>query len=261
MRSLRSLQQNLQGYLLRQEATIFADIISTRVTSSARLDIYRDGYFLRLLDALANDYPVLKTLVGAEKFTELGTRYINALPSVFRSVRWFGQQLPAFLRAQQDLVNQDWLPELAEFEWLLTEAFDEADLTCIDLTTMAAIAPDQWPTMFFTLHPSVRRFDLNWNVVTLWNHAQENKPLVPAQHETMMPWVIYRHNLDVQFYSLPPAEAYMLDAMLAQENFAEICAGLCEWVAEADAPMTAASLLKRFVEDSMIIEVQHVSTT
>lgn len=254
MRSLKTLQHNLQEYMLNQQTTIFTDVISTtEVTSTTRLDIYRDGYFLRLLDVLINDYPVLKKLIGDDKFIELGTDYIKTTPSTFRSVRWFGKEFSSFLRAQKNFPLLQ--VELTHFEWSLTEAFDAADIPTIDLATMAAVRAQQWPEMTFKLHPSVRRLDLQWNVVKLWHQAQEEKPLRPRQQKKLMHWVIYRHHHDVQFYSLPPAEAYMLDAMLAQINFADICEGLCQWIDTKVAATMAASVLKRFIQDGMISDV------
>ncbi|MES2217531.1 MAG: DNA-binding domain-containing protein [Pseudomonadota bacterium] len=256
MRSLSVLQNYFQEYLLQHQTAIYQDIISTsQVTSETRLAIYRDAYFLRLLEVLSGDYEILKKLLGAKQFDQLGKQYIMATPSRFRSVRWFGKQLPTFMRENNYFAKESWLLEMAEFEWQLTEAFDAADIAGIDFNTMAAIPPQRWPEMVFKLHPGVRRLDFNWNVVSLWKKAHDNKILKPKKNNFTIPWLIYREHQEVQFYSLAAPDQFMIDAMLAQENFATICEGLCEWVAADAAAVTAASLLKRFIQDGLVIEV------
>ncbi len=43
--------------------------------------------------------------------------------------------------------------------------------------------------------------------------------------------------------------------MLSQDSFGEICAGLCEWVDEAQAPARAAGMLRAWVDEGWIAQV------
>jgi hypothetical protein len=256
MRVLAELQKDFQQYLMGDNAAIQAEIISTeKVSASARLDVYRNAYFARLLEVFHLDYPALHTLLGDHEFMLLTRRYIDTNPSQYRSIRWFGNNLAAFLEQRTPYADNLILAEMARFEWSLTEAFDAPDEAVMSLEDMATIPFDKWPEMFFRMHVAVRKVDFTWNITQLWKAAEANESLSPEQHPQPINYVIWRKNYEVQFTSLSPDEAYMLDAMITGTNFGDICEGLCEWVEPEEVAMHAASLLKRYIIDGMVRQV------
>ena len=77
MRELRELQADFQNYLLQQNPCITFDIIgTTTVPVITRLNIYRDAYYLRLIEAFQQDYPALQALLGEKHFEQLCRNYI-----------------------------------------------------------------------------------------------------------------------------------------------------------------------------------------
>lgn len=255
MHDLRELQIDFQNYLLKQNSNIQQHIISTEnVPAVARLGIYRDAYYLRLIEVLQNDYPVLHAMLGDEEFDQLCRKYIDSYPSAFRSARWYGQELKSFLKTTEPYSNHSYLSEMADFEWLLTEAFDAADGAIMSLDDIAIIPPEKWPEMRFTINPALRRINLFWNVVAIWEAHNQNQELAPTQSEVSTNWMIWRRDLQIHFYSLPVDEAYMIDAIIKGDHFGSICEGLCEWIDELNVSMHAATLLKRFILDGLVID-------
>jgi len=51
-------------------------------------------------------------------------------------------------------------------------------------------------------------------------------------------------------------EAWALDAMMKHLSFGEICAGLCQWLAEDQAAPRAAALLRGWVDEGWIAAVE-----
>ncbi|HEX4045598.1 MAG TPA: DNA-binding domain-containing protein [Gammaproteobacteria bacterium] len=250
--NLQQLQNQFQNYLLTQDATIQPAIVSTQVSAATRLEIYRQAYYLRLLEALMQDYTGLQQCMGSAAFEQLGCDFIDAYPSHYRSIRWFGKELVDFMQSTPAYQAQPWLIEMARFEWLLTEAFDAADQSIVTLEQMAAVPFEQWPLLSFQLHPAVRRLELTWNIVPIWNSYQEETAtpeLVGTANR--VPWLIWRHE-DVLFRSLAADEAYLLDALLSGENFGMICQGLCVWLPEEQVALYAAQELKRLILDQVI---------
>jgi hypothetical protein len=260
LRDLKQLQIHFQDYLLHQCLTVQNEVISTsKMSALKRLDIYRDGYYLRLVEALQQDYPVLHRILGDEDFDQLGRSYINVYPSPFRSVRWFGNGLSNFMQDADPYSDNPWLIEMAGFEWLLTESFDAQDSHVITLADMANIPFENWPGLRFSLHPSLRRLSLRWNIVPIWNEMKEQESFIePVQTDAFSSWIIWRKAYEVQFCSLQNEEAYMVDAMASGQTFSAICEGLCEWVDEQEVAVYAATLLKRFIMDELITEVSSV---
>lgn len=252
MSNLNQLQQNFQNYLMLQDSSIQHHILNTeKVSIEQRLNIYRDAYSLRLLEVLTLDYPVLHTLLGHEAFETLGYEYLAAYPSTFQSVRWFGDALPAFVE-KASIATQPVIAEMAYFEHALSQVFDERDCDVVTLEQMAAIPFEQWPMMHFQLVAAFRRLNVEWNIVPIWNAVNEEQTPVVEKSADSMHLLIWRREREVQFCTLTSDEAYMVDAMYTGKTFAEICEGLCEWVAEEEVAMHAATLLKRFILDELI---------
>lgn len=257
MRDLRKTQKQLQNFILQKRSSIDKEIIeSDNVSIHDRLEIYHNAYYSRLLDALKQDYPVLLAYIDNESFDVLGLQYIHQHPSPYRSIRWFGDTFSEFLRESNLDESALWQVELAEFEWLLTIAFDAPDARVVTLEEMAMIPLDKWPYICFELHPSIQRLTLYWNIVSLWNtYKEENRLIKPLRANKLAQWIIWRKELSIHFYSLSPDEAYLIEAMIANKNFGSICEGLCQWVDEDNVASHAASLLKRFIIDKMLTNI------
>lgn len=256
MRELFDLQSNFQNYLLDKSTSIINAVVDREpVSATARLNVYRESYYLRLIEALALDYEVIRALVGEEEFDQIAFEYIQEHPSSFRSIRWYGEKFSDFLKKKTD---QECLIEMAQFEWLLTEAFDAADSTVITLENMAAIPPKKWPKIRFKLHPSLRSLTLTTNAVAIWqSYTEQNIALTPEQTSSPVTWIIWRKELDVHFRSLTQAEAFMLQALATHQSFKTLCEGLSTWLEPENIALEAALFLKRLITDQLIIDITY----
>lgn len=255
MSALRRLQKDFQCYLLRPTPDMESAVLDTdRASARVRLGVYADAYRLRLLEALQIDYPALHSLVGDETFDRLGRAYIDAHPSRHFSIRWFGQNLAAFLRHSPPYCDFPVAAEMADFEWAMTLAFDAADATPLSLAAMAEIPPSAWADMRLLPQASVQRLNLEWNVPVFWKaiDAGETPDAPPSRAPYPVGWVVWRHELMTYFRSIEVDEAFALDALCAGQTFAQICEGLCEWIDPQHAAAHAAGMLKQWVSDGML---------
>jgi hypothetical protein len=255
MTKLIELEQPFQNYLLHENNDILQHVVgTTKVPVDVRLSIYGHAYRARLHEALMTTYSVLHGYLGDEQFETLCYEYIDAHPSHFRSVRWFGDELPNFLNEHYH--EYPYLAELAQFEWTMALVFDAADSDVLPLADMQAILPEAWIDMRLAVHPSVHRLSLSWNVVQIWQAvSNDESPEEPQQTEASVDWLLWRNDRVSQFSSLAVDEAWAIDAMINGATFGEICEGLCQWVDEENAGMHAASLLKGWIMAGLITEV------
>jgi hypothetical protein len=258
VKNLTRLQGIFQDFILNDDPAIAAEVIgTTRVDAATRLGIYANAYRLRLLEALDTDYPGLHTIAGDEEFDRLGRAYVDAHPSSFRSLRWFGDRMGEFLRATAPWCDYPVFAEMAAFEWAMSDAFDASDTVLATVEDMAAVAANAWPALRFTPHDSLRRLDLHWNVPTVWKAIDtEQDPPNLEESELPVAWLVWRRDLRTYFRSLDVAEAWALDAMLRGEPFSFLCEGLTEWIDSQNVPMHAAALLKRWLSDGLIREIR-----
>lgn len=283
MPPLADLQSDFQSFLLHGGEHMRRRVADTaKVDAWTRLAIYYDAYRLRLLEALAANYPVLRAWMGAEAFENLGIAYLEAFPSHHFSLRWFGHRLAEHLAgAFPD--RPDW-SEMASLEWALSEAFDAANDKAIKVEEMAAVPMEAWPSMRLQFHLSVRRLNLRWNVPVLWkaidpsletqaNACRAENSAMPAAEEQAatgpaaaglpapeaaehpQSWLIWRQDLKTWFRSLSVDEAWALDAMRAGENFAAVCEGLCEWIDAQNVARHAAGMMKQWITDGIVSRI------
>src|SRR5215471_4865055 len=126
--SLADLQRAFQDYVLAGSDVFTAQVRDTsKADRVTLLDVYRDGYALRLIEVLTNDFPGVLAMAGPEEFDAMARAYIAAHPSHHPSVRWFGKRLAEFLAATAPYDRTPAAAEMARFEWALSAAFDSVD--------------------------------------------------------------------------------------------------------------------------------------
>jgi hypothetical protein len=254
MSALARLQGDFQEYLLRGSVAVEAQVVgTTRVPLTTRLGIYGGAYRSRLAEALEANYPALAKLLGPVDFATLGAEYVRAHDSPFFSIRYYGDQLPAFLAAREDYTAAPVLAELARWEWSMTCVFDAADAQPLAPEQLARVSPTQWAQLRFSWHPSVHRLNLGWNVPQLWQALTEDAERPAATlNPASVPWLLWRQELTTYFRSLSASEAAVLDAARSGWPFGELCELLCEEVGEARAPAAAAELLRGWIASGLI---------
>lgn len=288
MSALTDLQSDFQAFLLDGNERMLGRVAGTaKVSAEQRLAIYYDAYRLRLLEALASNYPVLRAWIGTEEFENIGITYLTAHPSRHFSIRWFGHQLAEFLAATPPWRDQPHIVEMAALEWALSEAFDAENGTVMGVEDMAGVPADAWPDMRLHFHPSAQRLDLRWNAPVIWKAVNQNLDVeknsdscrgetsampvaageqrkdmpavadVPAPMETEYPqaWLVWRQDLKTWFRSLSVDEAWALDAARSGENFATICEGLMEWIDAQNVALHVAGLMKQWITDGIVSEI------
>jgi len=258
--SLADLQRAFQDYVLASSDGFSVQVRDTRKANRvALLDVYRDGYALRLIEVLTIDFPGVMAMAGPDGFDALARAYIANHPSRHPSVRWLGGQLADFLATTAPYDRTPALAEMARFEWALGEAFDSVDARPVKAEAVMAVPPEAWETIVFAPIPSLQRLAFAHDVPPSWQRREEVEPgtLEVAALDAPVPWVIWRPERASNFRSLEPDEAAMLGAMIERQPFPALCEALLPYVEEDQAAARAAGLLRAWVEEGMIGSFSH----
>lgn len=257
MRTLTMLQHDFQDYVLGKRKRVVRSVQSaSRREAVARMDVYARAYELRLLEVLRTDFPALHVLTGDEVFETLGRAYIRAHPSDSPNARWFGNRFPSFIAASEAFASSDVMSEMARFEWAMGLAFDAPDRSPLSLDQLARIPPDQWPGVTFSIHPSVQRLDLAWNVPSFWKAVESHVDPPPlAGAPAPVPWVAWRPQLTSYFRSLESDEARGLAAVMSGESFESVCESLMAVIGPEKVPARAAQLVRRWTEEGLLAAI------
>lgn len=241
-------QAALQDWLVHGNAAVLGFIAADR--RDERLRIYGDAYQLRLIDVLANDFPVLRALAGEAMFGTLATGYLRAHPSRHPSVRHFGDDFAAWLRLQEH--PSTW-SMLADFEWAQGEVFDAADATATTMGEIAALPAAAWPEMRLRLLPAMRMLRTAAIVPAMVEAQHAGNQLPAANGGDPSDWLLWRRDFIVHWRRLDGDEAALLGMAAHGATFAELCARLAASLPEPEAALRAIGLLKRWITDGLVI--------
>jgi hypothetical protein len=127
----------------RAMAEVAAQFIApnSQLSSFERLEIYNRQYWYRVLDALAEDFPALRSLLGASVFHKLSVAYLTAHPSRSFSLRNLGSMLPEWLAAHPHFAGRRarLALDVVRIECAFVEAFDNAERTPLTLDQIATL--------------------------------------------------------------------------------------------------------------------------
>lgn len=198
-----------------------------RMSAAERLDLYANMYFFRLKDALREDVPRTAAALGEARWHNLVTDYLIAHPSRHWSLRWAGQQLPAFLRSHPYGRDLPWLADLALLEWSHADALQAVDVPQLGPDDLAAVEPERWPLLRFVPVPGARLLDLSWDVLAAWDalgELEEGKAdELPEVAEREVAVLVWREGFDARHEEVAAAEVPAVRLLLGAQPFAEVC--------------------------------------
>jgi hypothetical protein len=254
---LAALQRALSAHVLSQGREIADWVVGDAILdATSRLAVYRDGYAIRLTEALDANFPMLHRLLGDEEFSRLARFYLEAHPSRHRSIRWLGAELAHFLASHMLYAKQPALAELAEWEWAMTLVFDARDATPVEREALQAFRPDEFGSLQFQFHPSLQRLQLSWNAPAIWQALQhDSTPPAPVSATETKPWIIWRQDLASYYRSLDAAEHTALALALAGAPFGGICEQVAMQAGDADPALLAAGYLDTWLSGGLLIRL------
>jgi hypothetical protein len=195
-----------------------------QLSARERLQIYNDGYFARLLECLADDYPAVRYALGEDDFAQLARAYIAQFPSRSPSLNAYGKPMAAFCRT----LSQPWADfaaDLARLEWALVEIVHEPISTGLTSETLAALPPSRWQAARLVPSRCLRVLSFDYPV----NHffqafRDEQSPDVPARAASST--AVYRQGQALWRMDLDPRAALLLEDLVAGAPLAAAVAAL-----------------------------------
>jgi hypothetical protein len=146
-----------------------------RLTSFERLEIYNRQYWFRVLDALSDDFPGLRAVLGDRHFDKLAKHYLTNCPSRSFTMRNIGSQLESWLRKHPSYAagRLQLAIDMVRLEWAEIEAFDGASEPPITAATLAGADPAK---LRLRLQPFIRLLDLHYPVDDLLLAVKHDAP-------------------------------------------------------------------------------------
>ena len=153
---------------------------NSQLTPFERLEIYNRQYWYRVLDALAEDFSVLRAVVGSRAFEQLSIEYLTAHPSRSFSLRNLGSKLAEWLAEHPQFAGrrQRLALDVVRIEWAFVEAFDNAERTPLTLDQIATL--DGGSTLGLQPHLLLLSLDYAADDLVLALHQQQKRGTTEA---------------------------------------------------------------------------------
>jgi hypothetical protein len=192
---LKDFQDRFQRAILEGNDAILDSLTDgARETKVNLLQVYRDGYVLRLIDVVGNDHEHLRGYLGEPEFRAMASEYIAANPSQHPNARWFSRGLPEFLRTTEPYARTPVLAELAALERALNDAF-ERTTPRVGIADLAAIPAGACRAC---LDPPVGSASASTNAGAIWVALKAEESPPPAMSPSRCAfWSMARHDRDV----------------------------------------------------------------
>lgn len=141
-----------------------------------RFSVHRNTVMVSLVAVLADTFPVLRELLGAECFDAMAQAHVLAAPPRSPVMAEYGAALPPWLDDFEPLAGLPWLGDVARLEFARLSAAGAADAPALPpaawAARLAAADADALATATLVLHPSVRRLRLRHAAVSVWRAHQ-----------------------------------------------------------------------------------------
>lgn len=265
MSSLRELQHavldSLLGGASQPAAALVASpaVAAPTAVAQERLGIYANNVRANFIASLRSTFPVVRRLVGEEYFHAVARSYHLEHPSTSGDLRYVGRAFAAHLAGLHGVDAYAYLADVARLEWLCEDALLAAEHAPLDLHALGAVAPAEYDTLRFRLHPTVRLFESRFPALRIWR-ANVDLSREPDRIDLGSGGdrlALLRRTGALEFLTLSRGETALLRAFDGGADFATALARAGEDAGDGDGDggeFDAGAALRRFVGAQAIVD-------
>lgn len=224
MTRLLTLQRALRDQALGRAPEIaLVDVLrdDRPIPVCQRLAIYRNNTRLSLIASLADSFPVVSRLLGADFFAQMAGDFIGAHPPRQPVLLDYGGQFPGFIARHPVVAQLPYLADVARLEAAWNHAYHASDATPLDPEVLQTYGADVIAEIRLVLHPSHRFVASAYPIDAIWRSNQ------PDADDETIDWrsrgvnlLVYRPIANVMMLPVDAPGFAFLMALAAQQSFA-----------------------------------------
>jgi len=248
MPSLPELQTAFARAMIEraEDAGIAEWIVSGRgLDAQARIAVYRNNVLSNYRAALREVYPVVLALTGQSFFHRAADTYVSRYPSRSGDLNDFGGEFGDFLAEWEPAAQLAYLPDVARLEWAVECVLHAMEIPPLDLSTLAAVLPEELPALRFGLHPAARIIRSPYPILRIWqvnqsDYSGDQSVRLDAGGDALL---VIRRNGAVELESLQPGALALLRGLATDHTLAQAHAAALD----ADPALDLTALLQQHI--------------
>jgi hypothetical protein len=212
-----------------------------RLDARQRLDVYRRGYEARLVECLADDYPVLQMALGPEAFEALCRVYVERYPSEAPNLNGYGRHMAE--------VCEGFAADLATLEWAIVEVIHQPAGAPLTMEDLAGIPMDAWATARLLPSRALRLLALAYPANDYFQAVRDgHAPPLPGPLPSAT--VVYRSGPTVWRMGLTPPMHRVLAALIGGQPLEAALS-----LAEDESPERLTAWFREWVSSGLFVGV------
>lgn len=207
--------------------------------------VYRNNVLSSLINALADNYPVVAQLVGEEFFRAMAGVYVQSAAPRSPIMSDYGADFARFIEQFEPAASVPYLADVARLERLQVEACHAADAQPMSGERIVEVlsSPTLAAHLKIGLHPSLRLLQSPFAVVAVWA-AHQQEPPVPFEPYSAQNALVLRHGLDVEVQAISHAAHGFITALQQGLSLTAAIETAVERHTDLDVEQTLARLIR-----------------
>jgi hypothetical protein len=244
MTKLAQTQKIFQDHILNNAtAAIHSIHLPPQGTKESRLAVYREGYYLRLIEIISGDFETLFKELGDIRFNQLARAYITITPPCCFSLDEYAASFPDFIKTH----TSRFYYEIAHFEWAIAMMRLVKPDAFLNESALRHMPAEKWPHIAFSLQPHVSTHRYEYDVIGLYEKEEVNHPSEPSFI------LIWQKNHFPYYMSLSKEKKVLIELIQSGCVFSTMCEQLCEYLSEEEVPNYVATTLKELIENELLV--------
>ena len=211
-----------------------------------RFAVYRNNVMVSLIDALADTYLVVQTLVGEEFFRAMARVFAQTNPPQSKVMAYYGRDFADFIASFPPAASVPYLADVARLEMARVMAYHAADVAVVQTEALQTALTDreQLSSLRLALHPSVNVIDSTFAILSIWAAHQDEASMPSVDPDIGQFVLVYRTGLDVNALEFATGTGAFVSALLAGKTLLDAAQAASSLDTEFDLTNALTLLLR-----------------
>lgn len=211
-----------------------------------RFSVYRNNVMVSLIDALADTYPVVQTLVGEDFFRAMGRVFAQTKPPRSAVMAYYGGDFAYFIASFPPAASVPYLADVARLEMARVMAYHAADAAVVQTEALqtALADPEQLSSLRLVLHPSVHVIQSKFAIFSIWIAHQDATCMPSVDPDVAQVVLVYRDGLAADTMELTDGTGLFVSTLLAGQTLLDAAQAASSMHPEFDLTNALTMLLR-----------------